>query len=395
MEIIDKLIIELKLNPLYRMSQSSMELVHSNVWAWMFDIIEDKQYFFDLFDSKIKYDGHKCYRELNHMDLIFVSEKTYMKKWGKNKGKTVSVLNWNESGLIIENKTKDLAKIDQLNKYKNKISEKTSIKHDFVLATLFKSPEIVGWRVIGYDEILYKLNKNFNKFNSKYMIFLKSYIQMTEQVIELANILMSNNSKKYDFLSYDDNAALLMNLLETIGLRQTYLKYKYAIFAQYLAHKVNEIVGFKEVRIGSNGFEKNLYSFDSEPWLQVDWGISGTTKEGLVDIAVILNKEFRVGIQIQDGKYKKFICRSEKLDSLGIANNLANHGLIFDKERDILQFDVQFKYQYKNKSSDKIEIVNNNKMISKIDFDKIAEEIANDVLIIKNNRNKILKLAGF
>jgi hypothetical protein len=204
-------------------------------------------------------------------------------------------------------------------------------------------PKIEKWSEMPYSKIRDNIKELLDKgsFLKKHKAFISEYINMLNDLVELSLILMRVNSGKYDFLSYDTDTAKLIKNLNNIGLTPSYMKYKYGImgteFDKSLKKTYSSLLGTSGiVRKKSSSIvveEVEVYDFQGKPLVQIDWGIAGTSKQGWIDVAAILSENIRIGVQLQDGIYRRFICdlKGEALDK---AEKLRKNGVFFKKDNE-------------------------------------------------------------
>jgi hypothetical protein len=293
-----------------------------------------------------------------------------------------------------------------LEKYRETINSKrnskskVSVKNDFKLATLFKAPKIKKWKEITYAQIAVNLKKIFKTNNEKSFnknkVFISEYIIMLNDLVRLSLLLMQKKSKKYDFLSYDTATEELIKNLGYIGLTPSYMKYKYGIMGYEFCKSLKKEYPSSRLLLGTSGIDcrchdfkdkppEQSYDFQGKPLVQIDWGIAGTTKEGWLDIAVILNEKIRMGVQLQNGKYRRFICKIGKTkireNAESIANSLKQKDIFFKNnyEKKFGTFGDEFRYQYL-RAVDAPKIINDKgNIIPGKTYDEILKHIKQDL----------------
>lgn len=135
----NQIIEKLKLNPLYQISMSSIELFHSNLWVWLLrKYPQSISVFLNLDQPLQNFDHLEIEREYRNTDL-------YIKN-----GNTI---------YLIENKIKSLPEQSQLAKYEEKFNDPNHTVKGFV--TGFVDPNfdsLPNWTFISYQEIANRID---------------------------------------------------------------------------------------------------------------------------------------------------------------------------------------------------------------------------------------------
>jgi hypothetical protein len=155
------------------------------------------------------------------------------------------------------------------------------------------------------------------------------------------------------------------------------MKYKYGIMGCEFYKSLKK--QYPSLPCGTSGIVDGLYDFQDKPFVQIDWGISGNAKQGWVDIAVILNKNIRLGVQLENGKYRRFICGIGK-STKKIAKSLKNKGAFFKNNYEKFKsFGDKFRYQ-ELQAVDAPKIIEaDGKIISGKTYKEILEYIKQDL----------------
>lgn len=135
----------LKKNPLYHLSLSSIELFHSNFWAWLYEVspgLAVKMFLGERGPDPLTGAGPARTREKHHIDLLLPVYGVYV---------------------AVENKIKDSPRPEQLRKYSETLERYYPGKpiHK-VLVTLFDGyPKGVmqGWESVTYSDVSERLKK--------------------------------------------------------------------------------------------------------------------------------------------------------------------------------------------------------------------------------------------
>ena len=134
----------LKQSPIFAFTRASTEVAHSNFWHWLIDL--DKNFI------KVFFPG----ADVNDFGEHFV------KREQKNRDLTI----WNKSGkaFVVENKIKDLPRLEQLQEYQSKLASEFAggvitgiVKPDFIY-------DNADWNFVDYKTIannIFKTRKEY------------------------------------------------------------------------------------------------------------------------------------------------------------------------------------------------------------------------------------------
>jgi hypothetical protein len=198
----------LKGSVLFNISLQSKELFHSNFLEYIFRRYPDIFFFF-FFEKQTKISEIK--REAKNTDILILGDKNY----------------------IIENKIKDVAKIDQLDRIYNKFE---SIDGYYLFSLLGNNIHTKGciWKEIGYSKIVTVL-KNYD-FKDKYIsLIVDDYCNFLEVIIKSFSIY--NKCTNYNFFSSKNK---LYNQFKEIRMHDLFLKNGMSIFIQYFNANYNK-----------------------------------------------------------------------------------------------------------------------------------------------------------
>lgn len=349
MKDIKTIIDELKSSPIYTMSLGSKELFHSNFWGWL---IEHNNEYANIFFKSIHNGKLKVVREEKNRDItIEIDKKKY----------------------VIENKLKSIPTEKQLIKYTNDIGVN---KFAGGILTGIKQPNITlpkGWEFLSYDKIadgiLKQLDKKLeNEFNDK---IIRQYVNDIQNISELIkqyeNITGKNiPNRNFSFVkSIEDKSIRLWDICQ---------KYKMQEFVMYLEN-CKELVDL-EKNVKSCGFE-----------LSFELGFSHST--AFMDVRFIrdreIDSEVSIGVQIQNGQYRKFSVLRGKNTTKTVYDTFLNHGWfenyniqskkVFNRESSMEKPYCSFE----NKSSAKYYFVNQHYKIYDNSFEALAKQIIIDM----------------
>jgi hypothetical protein len=339
MNNIEQTILKLKSSPLFYLFLSSRELFHSNFWFWLSTINETET--IKLFSSTPKNGNLKFKREHNQSCGEFKSTVD------------LYVTSENSQNLAIENKVKDFPTNDQLERIKKSFGTTNT---ELVLTTLFWNSELSfnGWKIITYREISEAIDPKKFTSNSYYQNLISDYKNFTLNLATLAEQL--NISNDYDF-------AISLN--------------------KELYNKLNEIKlweGYQKLRASHL-----LYCFNKLNGNNVATSYSINNQKVTIDFIVSISNDYKIGIQIEDNHYRKFIIGTKHVqfsENLRINNIFFNNLWISPRLKNMMSYNPNFKYQY-----EKIGNINFNDLFTKIiedisninkDIEKIKNQIPND-----------------
>ncbi len=325
---------QLKESALFYLFVSSKELFHSNFWFWLSTLnsIETAKLFIDDL--------------ILENDIYFERESYISHK--KIKAKCDIIIKKKDTNIIvIENKLKDIAKVEQLERIKQSSKD---ICTKFILTTLFQNEEQIfnGWIIRTYEAIEKKIDPKKFTMDLFYRKLITKYKDLVKELIEFASLLNCTNN--YDFaIAFDKD---LFNSLNKIKFWETYQKYR-------ASHLISE--------------------FHKKFTIDADYSINN--QKATMSFFMPLNEEYNFGIQIENNQYRKFIFHKNKGNAETLANKLCESNIFFDSKltfrdkRKFLKYGINFKYQY-----EKIELIS---------FDKLFERISKDINWIKSNSDRI------
>jgi hypothetical protein len=334
MNNIDTTIEKLKTSPLFYLFLSSRELFHSNFWFWLSTI--NKTETIKLFTDK----------NIGN-NLIF--EREHNQSSGEFKSTVDLVISSeNSQKIAIENKVKDFPTIGQLERIKNSFGTTTA---ELILTTLFWTNELEfnGWTVKTYRQISEAIKpKNFTD-NSYYQDLISDYKEFTSTLASLTEQL--NITQEYDFaISLNKE---LYNKLNDIKLWESYQKLR----ASHLLFCFNK---------------SNIHNVTTA------YGINN--QKVTIDFVLPITSEYKIGIQIEDNHYRKFIIGPKHVQ---FSENLRSNNIFFNnvwmspQKKTMMSYKPNFKYQYEK--------------IGKIKSDDLFKKINDDILAINNDIENIRK----
>lgn len=273
----DKIVCELKSNPLYWASLGSRELFHSNFLGWIFEQYPSSVK--AVLEKKIQ--KPDVLREKYNIDLILEAESSI---------------------IAIENKFKDVPKTKQLLEYTKKLNTNYHQKSiEKILLTLVEPPnEIEGWMTLLYSDLANRLEKwsksSDEEISDKHLNYLKDYIVLVKGITKIIDEFRFqpdywfNISKKEHFVS-----------LKEIRFEDTILKQLASKFLNDVEHELkSEFKGLKDDKSFHSGFMMN----NKKP--MVDFGFSTAKSPNEV-------REYDISfsITIEGNTYRRVIGRGD------------------------------------------------------------------------------------
>ena len=342
-------------SPIYNLSMCSLENFHTCFLYWLGN--KYPQETLKLFSNK---------QVLNPNNIKFETQVQYGTDIKLDLQITISDGNETEF-IIIENKLKSYPTIEQLKKYEQAFKEK---KASFILLSLAPITGIPdSWQYYSYHKLEENLKMQFNDLNDYDKYLIDDYINV---VTQLVNAFPKTSSQKYDF--YENNK------LDEIGLKDIYIKWRTAEFANYIKQKLNRT-----------------------EW---DIGFSFHNKKGTIDIVKSFPKHgFNIGIQIENNQYRYFmnILWNDTSDNANkqreiIANQIAMNNYWFQntmnpvKARTYENFcgyapGFIYRYFYIDKYFGEYNL-------SKVSYDNIFEQIEKDIKSLDENQHEIIRIVG-
>lgn len=328
MNNIDTTIEKLKASPLFYLFLSSRELFHSNFWFWLSPLnkIETAKLF---------------------SDKTLTNDITFKREHNQSSGKfKASVDLYVSDKIAIENKVKDFPTSAQLERIKRSFGNNDI---ELVLTTLFWTNDLFfeGWTVKTYRTISDSIEPNKFTDDTYYQSLISDYKQFTFNLSELAEQL--EIKQEYDF-------AISLN--------------------KVLYDKLNEIKlweGYQKLRASHL-----LIHFSKSNTHNVTTAYSINNQKATIDFVLDLQDGYKLGIQIEDIQYRKFVIGKE---AGKFAENLIERNLFLNKKflgrgkKHYLNYGNTFKYQYEK--------------IEKLTFKDLFEKINNDFQNINNEIDNI------
>ena len=285
---------DLKKSPLFAISRCGIELAHSNFWAWLIEIeIDGKHPFIEIFIKDFYKQGYEykdTQREKNHRDLtIEFTEKD------------------NRKCYVIENKIKSIPTQEQLDEYKEGITENIFFRG--ALTGINKSIEPTnGWIFLSYEEISKRIesilekNKIIEDFQQK---VIKQYIK---DIRNIQVILKPKNEKVYAWKVEEE--------LSKVRLDDIFLKQEGYRLKERIEDMIKAPKNCKSLK-SKYGMPEVEFSFNNKKPT-----VTAVYKEMIND-----EEQWRIGIQIEGDQFRIYggpSNKKEKPNHVDVFNKLKN-----------------------------------------------------------------------
>ena len=210
---------DLKTSLIYRMSNGSHELFHSNVIAWMLEHDHD---FAGVFFEELQGRPYQVFREKNHMDIVLETDTGVY---------------------VIENKFKSLPGAYQLERYQSAYDNEKSVK-TFVEGVILGVHDVLGdecppkWRYVDYENIVSYID---GMVDNAPCADAKSFEHFA--VIQYGRLIKQLKERVEREINWDGDRMPRPNefaSLEGIQLRDLCKKIQTAVFARRLSKQIDE-----------------------------------------------------------------------------------------------------------------------------------------------------------
>lgn len=336
MNNIDNTIEKIKSSPLFYLFLSSRELFHTNFWFWLSTL--NKEETIKLFTDKT-IDGNLTFkRELNQNNGEFKSTVDLF----------ISSDNSNNKNVAIENKVKDFPTIEQLDRIRNSFG---TVTPELILTTLYWTKDLTfnGWTVKTYREISTAIIPEKFSDDRYYQDLITDYKQFILNLATLVDLL--EIKQEYDFaISLNKE---LYSKLNDIKLWEGYQKLR----ASHLLYHFNET---------------NIHNVTT--YYRIN------NQKATIDFTISLKGDYKIGIQIEDCQYRKFITGPNHFQ---FSESLRFNNLFFDNswksphKKNMMSYNPNFKYQYEK--------------IGMIKYETFFKKINDDISTIKKNIDNLIK----
>lgn len=222
-----KAVDNLKDNPIFKMSLGSKELFHSNFLEFLWDL--NPSAFVSMINIFLKEhpiekrSDYKLKRELKSFDICIYH--------GTDKAP--------QYDLIIENKVKSIPYKEQLEGYKQEVSEGCR----FLLLALSESfpdkDNIPGWNTVSYSDLSSGIQKCFNNCPEKVSNYIKDYTTFLDNLVVLRNLILPCN---FETALFEES---VIQSLKEIRLHDLYIKLRASWFLMTIKAKLEEKKDFK------------------------------------------------------------------------------------------------------------------------------------------------------
>jgi len=325
---IDDTIENLKSSPLFYLFLSSRELFHTNFWFWL--------------STLNRTETLKLFSDQNTgQDITFKREHNQKRDEFKSKVDLFITVGEGQN-IAIENKVKDFPTAIQLQRIKNSFGESSA---ELILTTLFWSDDLnfEGWTVKTYRQLSNGLTPSLFTEDTYYQALISDYQRFTSNLATLAEQL--EITQEYDFAISLNKG--LYNKLNSIKLWEGYQKLR-------ASHMLFQFKTCNEQNVNST------YSINNQ--------------KVTISFYVHINDSYKIGIQIEDIQYRKFITGpkfNEFSESLRLSNTFFDNTWVSPQKNTMLSYKPDFKYQYEK--------------IDKMGFQVLFEKVKSDISYINEN----------
>jgi len=321
---------------IYRMSNGSHELFHSNVIAWM---LERDHNFAGVLFPELKGQLYQVFREKKHMDIVLETDS---------------------GAYVIENKFKSLPSAYQLERYQSAYDEEKPVK-TFVAGVLLGVHDVLEdehlqkWRYVDYQEIANYIDStiaNVSSFDDKSFEHL-AIIQYGRLIRKLKECL----EREIDWQGNKMPMPKDFSSLEGIQLRDLCKKIQTAVFARRLSQMINENAFNLEAEQYGFHFKITTSFLRGDAILEVRF-FKDSRSEADQRKDDNWGADCTIGLEIHADKYMWFIkCDEDKVSAEDVI------GLLWDEKwftkdsnrrtvsgrrqkEGLYSFGKEFKYQY-------------------------------------------------
>lgn len=270
----------LRINPMFRLSMSSLELFHSNFLEWLFDL--DHEAFLKCFGLKVNNSSTYTIKREYHLGTTPVNGKD--KQWVTD----IAVFENGNLILIIENKIKSTPSKGQL---LNQSTFAGTAKK--VLLSLFAySGALHGFSPVLYETLFGEIRKNY-ALHSQFVPYIQDYCDMLESLQDI----LDHDQLVIDWRRGYYTAHLSSKKLGIYGLMDAFRKYQAASLA--------------------DEFEKR-FIVTKPTSLPMTCKHSLNNKRACATIAYELHDRLNVGVQIEHDQLRIFF--EDKKKNFNIPN---------------------------------------------------------------------------
>ena len=285
----------LQMNPMYRLSMSSLELFHSNFLEWLFDI--DHEAFLNCFGLT----------DINSAACTIEREYHLGTRDGKQWVTDIAVFENGNLILIIENKIKSTPSKGQLENQSKEADKKAKGCKKVLLSLFAYSGALHRFDSVLYKDLIGKIRKNYAS-HSQFVPYIKDYCDMLERlqlIIDADSVVQDafgKNSTKTKFFTFHKDSDSFK--LETCGIMDAFRKYQAASLADEFE---NSFI------IPTTGM-----SLCKKTGLPMTCEHSLNNKHACTTIAYELNDRLNVGVQIEHDQLRIFF--EDKKKNFNIPN---------------------------------------------------------------------------
>ena len=296
-----EIIKKLKASPLFNLSLASKELFHSNFLYWLWSNEETQQIFINIIETWTGFEygsnwweNAEVKREFLNLDLCIIY-KNKANAEDDNNGKIL---------VVLENKVKSIPYLAQLDEYVLKVNKhnKTELEKDkvsYILLSLTGSfpnkGRMKSWTIKYYNDFYEKLLYNMGTLSDNNLyekLLIEDYSKFVENLHNLQkewSIVSDASDQKY---FYDDKAE------EEIRVHDLCRKSR---CAQILL-ELGRTLGNAEFGVSIKNIQEKVKK--NKPCESVYLNFGMTRGVGLIDVKILFNNNFLLGIQVQGDSYR-------------------------------------------------------------------------------------------
>ena len=293
-------------SPLFQLSLASKELFHSNFLYWL--AVNHPEFFSEVFKNMLKgvdlglnkENTARVHREAKHFDFSVTAKDGF-------------------PSLILENKVKSIPSLPQLQKYEEEAKKDKDFRGSILcllsLATVFPEKDKIGerWAICSYKDLAEGIDKALRTMgmdNEYHKAVIEDYMGYALQLHKTAEswVVTAENTL---IMKDEDAAALRLN-----DLRE---KVRFSGMLALLNEGISSRFAGMELLTGST---VTVLKEKSAPTGCILTNTTYTKGNGLLDVKVKMANNHAVGIQIQDGKYRRCIeCLMPHTDLIALAKD--------------------------------------------------------------------------
>ncbi|MBS8225750.1 PD-(D/E)XK nuclease family protein [Vannielia litorea] len=278
----------LKKSPMFNLSLSSRELFHSNFLAWLFD----------TYPTSIT--------RVIGLEALQAKNVTIKREW-KNLDLLIEVTDSSQKKMIvaIENKVKDVPKLEQLKKYQQRLERDfPAANFDLIILSLVPPSEKIKkqatWRYMDYETLGYRLQDwaEGESMLEGHMTIISSYAEMVIDLSQLISIAIGQDGlpdKDWFIGKPTKRQNEILKVLSRLSFDDTVAKHQAAALLD---------------KVEAETFETLTALRERPDGLELETGRDFRNKQPLIGFSLTKNigpGKLSLGIQVQNKQYRRFI----------------------------------------------------------------------------------------